>query len=121
MSFRLPAAMMKAWTPMTSDSPAARITRNSSWAADAMRSPRWTSTRYRPSTARIPTSPSSSPSAANGKSVWSAGVGGRVDPDVDPRPDVVEDEIQQPGTEHERREAQDDEAEARGRDVQQEQ
>ena len=45
----------------------------------------------------------------------------RVDPDVDPRPDVIEHEVQEPRADHERREADDDEADPRGRDVQQEQ
>ena len=45
MSFRLPAAMMNAWTPMTSARPAASSARNSSAAAAAMRRPRSMTTR----------------------------------------------------------------------------
>ena len=66
MSLRLPAAMMNAWTAITSARPAASSARNSSCAAAAIRSPRSTTTRYRPRIASSPIRPSSSPSAASG-------------------------------------------------------
>ena len=77
ISLRLPAAMMNAWTPMTSARPVARIARKSSAAEAPMRRPRWMTTKYSPRIAMTPTSPSSSPSAARGKSVWISGIGRR--------------------------------------------
>ena len=75
ISFRFPAAMMNAWVPITRARPAASSDRNSSAADAAIRSPRSTTTRNSPRIAVIPTIPSSSPSAASGKSVWTAGIG----------------------------------------------
>ena len=74
MSFRLPAAMMNAWTPTTSARPAASSDRKSSPAEAAIRRPRSITTRYSPRIAITPISPSSSPSAASGKSVWISGI-----------------------------------------------
>ncbi len=151
--------MMNAWMPMTSASPTASSERKSSAAAAPMRRPRSTTTRYSPRIATTPTSPSSSPSAASGKSVWTSGigrrppisgrpaprpdpeqpaagerverlddlvagaerVGERVDPDVDPGPDVVEQHGHQRAAEQEQDEADDDQADPAGRDVEQRQ
>ena len=58
ISLRLPAAMMNAWTAMTSASPAARRARKSSCAARRRSGgPRSTTTRYRPRIASSPIRP----------------------------------------------------------------
>ena len=62
--------MMNAWTPMTSARPAASSARKSSAADAADPQPALDDDEVQPRIARIPTRPSSSPSAANGKSVW---------------------------------------------------
>ena len=128
MSLRLPAAMMNAWTPTTSASPAARSARKSSRGRGRDPQASLDDDEVEPEDRHDPDSPSSSPRAANGKSVWIAGIGSRpstvgsppprpgpeqpapgerverlddlvagagrigerVEPDVDPGPDVVE-------------------------------